>query len=386
MASVVLENLCKTFPRSPAPDLQAVQDVCLAVDDKEFVVLVGPSGCGKTTSLRLIAGLESVTSGVVRIDGADVNRVPPKDRDVAMVFQNYALYPHMTVFENMAFGLRMRKVPKQEIQRLVHEAAHMLDLVDQLPRKPHALSGGQRQRVAVGRAIVRKPRVFLFDEPLSNLDAPMRVQMRAELSRLHRRLGATMIYDTHDQVEAMTLGDRIVVMREGRVQQVAPPAELYLQPANAFVAGFIGSPPMNLVRGTLRPRDQDVWFEEQPAPPWPPSRPAPLRVQLAPRAAAALQGALGRPILLGLRPEHLAPILAPLSGGATPDASNAFDAEVELVEMLGAEILIHCLTGSHRIIAHAPLGARRERGTTMTFAATMEAAAFFDPDSGGRMG
>src|SRR5574344_2210788 len=247
MAHVVLENLVKTYPEKSGPGATVVHGINLEIRDREFMVLVGPSGCGKSTTLRMIAGLESVSGGTLRIDGRVVNDVAPKDRDIAMVFQNYALYPHMTVYENMAFGLKMRKLPKSEIDARVREASAMLGLDEYLQRRPKALSGGQRQRVAVGRAIVRKPKVFLFDEPLSNLDAKLRVQMRAEISSLHNRLKATMIYVTHDQVEALTMGDKIVVMKDGKVQQIGSPLYLYNHPINKFVAGFIGSPPMNFL-------------------------------------------------------------------------------------------------------------------------------------------
>src|SRR2546421_165769 len=242
MAQVLMKDLNKKYD-----EVHAVKDVNLHVRDKEFVVLVGPSGCGKSTTLRMVAGLEEITAGEIAIGDRVVNDLPPKDRDIAMVFQNYALYPHMTVYDNMAFGLKMRKFPKPEIQKRVQEAAEILGIHDLLKRKPRQLSGGQRQRVAVGRAIVRHPQVFLFDEPLSNLDAKLRVQMRVELKRLHERLETTAIYVTHDQVEAMTLGDRVVIMKDGSVQQVGEPLELYGKPANRFVAGFIGSPPLNFV-------------------------------------------------------------------------------------------------------------------------------------------
>ena len=245
MASVTLENVCKTYDNGQV----AVTDANFAVQDGEFMVLVGPSGCGKSTTLRMLAGLESVTSGTIHIDDQVVNDMPPKDRDVAMVFQNYALYPHMSVFDNMAFGLKLRKYSKKEIKVRVNQAADTLGLMEILKRKPKQLSGGQQQRVAVGRAIVRKPKVFLFDEPLSNLDAKLRIQMRAEIARLHRELAATMVYVTHDQTEAMTLGDRIVVMKDGVVQQIAAPLTLYSEPANVFVAGFIGNPAMNFIEG-----------------------------------------------------------------------------------------------------------------------------------------
>src|SRR5918912_3449584 len=250
MAQVVLRNLNKRYD-----EIHAVKDVNLEIRDKEFIVLVGPSGCGKTTTLRMVAGLESITSGQILIGDKIINELPPMDRDIAMVFQNYALYPHMNVYDNMAFGLKMRKFAKADIAKRVQEAADILGIQDYLKRKPRQLSGGQRQRVALGRAIVRHPQVFLFDEPLSNLDAKLRVQMRVELKKLHSRLGTTAIYVTHDQVEAMTLGDRVVVMRDGWVQQVGEPLELYNAPANKFVAGFIGSPAMNFARVSIKEAD-----------------------------------------------------------------------------------------------------------------------------------
>src|SRR3989339_50280 len=258
MAEVTLKNVTKVYEGGQV----AAKDININVHDKEFVVLVGPSGCGKSTTLRMIAGLEEITSGELFIDNKKVNDVSPKDRDIAMVFQNYALYPHMTVYENMAFGLKLRKFPKEEIKQRVTDAAKILGLEDYLTRKPKALSGGQRQRVAVGRAIVRKPKVFLFDEPLSNLDAKLRVQMRAEISKLHTRLQSTMVYVTHDQVEAMTMGDRIVVMKDGFIQQIADPITLYDKPANKFVAGFMGSPPMNFMDGTIVKKDGKLYFDE----------------------------------------------------------------------------------------------------------------------------
>ena len=258
MAQVKIEHVDKVYPGN----VKAVDDVSLEIKDGEFVALVGPSGCGKSTTLRMVAGLEEISQGTITIGGQVVNDVPPKDRDIAMVFQNYALYPHMTVRENMAFGLKLRKFPKDEIARRVDEAAKILGIGDLLDRRPKALSGGQRQRVAVGRAIVRKPAVFLFDEPLSNLDAKMRIQMRVEISRLHAQLGATMLYVTHDQVEAMTMGQRIVVMKEGVVQQVDDPIALYDRPVNRFVAGFIGTPPMNFIEGTIQKEELGWVFEE----------------------------------------------------------------------------------------------------------------------------
>ena len=258
MAEVRLKNVSKIYNEK----VRAVDQVNLKIHDKEFMVLVGPSGCGKSTTLRMIAGLEDISEGKIFIDNVLVNDIPPKDRDIAMVFQNYALYPHMTVFENMAFGLKLRKFRKEEIKKRVQDAAEILDLQNLLDRRPKELSGGQRQRVAVGRAIVRKPKVFLFDEPLSNLDAKLRVQMRVEISKLHQKLEATMIYVTHDQVEAMTMGDRITVMKDGLVQQVESPANLYSRPVNKFVAGFIGSPAMNFFSGDLI-RNGSTFFENK---------------------------------------------------------------------------------------------------------------------------
>src|SRR5262245_42802725 len=289
MAQVVLKDLNKKFD-----EVHAVKDVNLTIRDKEFMVFVGPSGCGKTTTLRMVAGLEEITAGEIAIGDRVVNDLPPKDRDIAMVFQNYALYPHMTVYDNMAFGLKMRKFPKHEIAKRVREAADILGIQDLLKRKPRQLSGGQRQRVAVGRAIVRHPQVFLFDEPLSNLDAKLRVQMRVELKRLHDRLETTAIYVTHDQVEAMTLGDRVVVMRDGRVQQVGDPMELYNQPANRFVAGFIGSPAMNFASVRIAAENGSLWAESDD-----------LRIKVPARIAQRLGRYVGSGTTLGVRPEDL---------------------------------------------------------------------------------
>src|SRR6516164_9365391 len=289
MAKVLLEQVSKQFG-----NVLAVNNVTLDVPDRQFTVLVGPSGCGKTTCLRLIAGLEESTAGNIYIGERLVNDVAPKDRDIAMVFQNYALYPHMTVYDNMAFGLRLRKYPRPEIDRRVKEAAEMLGIQELLKRKPRQLSGGQRQRVALGRAIVRHPRVFLFDEPLSNLDAKLLVQMRVELKKLHDRLGTTAIYVTHDQVEAMTLGDRVVVMKDGLVQQVGEPLELYNNPANKFVAGFIGSPSMNFASVTVTEANGSLIVEN-----------AGLCIKLPVETAQRLRGHIGREITLGVRPEDL---------------------------------------------------------------------------------
>src|SRR5580698_8004336 len=288
MAMLALEKLSKRYG-----GIDAVRAIDLEINDGEFVALVGPSGCGKSTTLRMIAGLEEITSGTVAIGGRVVNGVPPKDRDIAMVFQNYALYPHMTVYDNMAFGLKLRKFTKADIDARVREAAAMLGLDAYLARKPKALSGGQRQRVALGRAIVRKPKVVLFDEPLSNLDATMRVSTRTEISKLHARLGATMIYVTHDQVEAMTMGDRICVMKDGNIMQVAAPLDLYNHPDNLFVAGFIGSPPMNFFRGMLRTAGGHVSFVEDNA------VGAPLTIALDEALAGRSSGHLDKPVVFG---------------------------------------------------------------------------------------
>src|SRR5262250_1910965 len=318
MARVLLRNLNKMFD-----GVHAVRDVNLEIRDKEFVVLVGPSSCGKTTTLRMVAGLESITSGDVLIGDTVVNNLPPMDRDIAMVFQNYALYPHMTVYDNMAFGLKMRKFERTEIGKRVQEAAEILGMQNLLKRKPRQLSGGQRQRVALGRAIVRHPRVFLFDEPLSNLDAKLRVQMRVELKKIHYRLGTTAIYVTHDQVEAMTLGDRVVVMRDGVVQQVGEPLELYNAPANKFVAGFIGSPAMNFATVTMTDGNGRLTASNDG-----------MEIELPSTHAERLRGHIGEQMTLGIRPEDLR-----VAGDADP-AGLTFSCKVEVVEQLGSEILL----------------------------------------------
>ena len=329
MAEVIVHKLNKKFDLT-----HVVKDVDLQIHDKEFVVFVGPSGCGKTTTLRMIAGLEAITSGEILIDDTIVNDVPPMDRDIAMVFQNYALYPHMSVAGNMAFGLKMRKFEKSEIDSRIKRAADILGIGDLLHRKPRQLSGGQRQRVALGRAIVRDPKVFLFDEPLSNLDAKLRVQMRVELKKLHERLGTTAIYVTHDQVEAMTLGDRVVVMKDGLVQQVGEPLELYNTPANRFVAGFIGSPAMNFADVTLAASNGKVWAE------------APgLRIGLPEEIAHRANGRNGGQATVGIRPEDIH-----IAGPADP-AELCFDVEVEVVEQLGSEILLDTRVGNSTFVA-----------------------------------
>ena len=340
MAQVVLNRLEKVYAGTRKnPDFRAVKSIDLEIEDKEFMVLVGPSGCGKSTTLRMIAGLEEVTSGTVAIGSQVINDVLPKDRDIAMVFQNYALYPHMTVYENMAFGLKLRKFAKKEIDRRVNDAAKILGLETLLQRKPKALSGGQRQRVAVGRAIVRKPKVFLFDEPLSNLDAKMRVSMRAEISKLHERLQTTMIYVTHDQVEAMTMGDRICVMNEGEIMQIDEPLNLYNRPTNLFVAGFIGSPSMNLFKGTIVSKDGRLLFEEAN------ENGSGFAIALDGPLAEKTKGLNGRAVVLGIRPEDTS-ILE--EGDASAEYSIV--AKTELSEPMGAETLVYLNTGGHDIV------------------------------------
>jgi multiple sugar transport system ATP-binding protein len=324
MASVQLKNVCKKYPNG----FEAVKNFNLDIQDKEFIIFVGPSGCGKSTTLRMIAGLEDIYSGELIIDGKVMNDVEPKDRDIAMVFQSYALYPHMSVYENMAFSLKLKKVPKDEIDKLVQEAARVLDLTHLLERKPKALSGGQRQRVAMGRAIVRSPKVFLMDEPLSNLDAKLRGQMRVEISKLHQRLGATIIYVTHDQTEAMTLGTRIVVMKDGVVQQIDTPQNLYDHPCNKFVAGFIGSPQMNMVNVDAVAEGNDVVLKF-----------ADQRIVLNQNRAAALKkgGYVGKKVTLGIRPEDIH------DGDEALEkySKSTFTAEVNVYEMLGANVLLY---------------------------------------------
>jgi multiple sugar transport system ATP-binding protein len=334
MAEVIVRKLNKKFDAN-----HVVKDVDLHIRDKEFVVFVGPSGCGKTTTLRMIAGLEAVTSGEILIGNTVVNEVPPMDRDIAMVFQNYALYPHMSVANNMAFGLKMRKFEKSEIQTRIKRAAEILGIGELLQRKPRQLSGGQRQRVALGRAIVRDPKVFLFDEPLSNLDAKLRVQMRVELKKLHERLGTTAIYVTHDQVEAMTLGDRVVVMKDGVVQQVGEPLELYNNPANRFVAGFIGSPAMNFAEVTLA-RDSGRLWAMAPG----------LRIGVPDPIASRANGRDGAKATIGIRPEDIH-VAGPADG-----PEYCVDAEIEVVEQLGSEILLDTRVGDNAFVASVDPG------------------------------
>lgn len=363
MAKVVLEHVYKIYPGG----VTAVDDANLVIEDKEFVVLVGPSGCGKSTTLRMVAGLEEISKGSIFIDGKKVNDVPPKNRDIAMVFQNYALYPHMSVYKNMAFGLKLRRYPNAEIEARVREAAEILSITHLLDRKPKELSGGQRQRVAVGRAIVRKPKAFLFDEPLSNLDAKMRVQMRTEISKLHNRLQSTMIYVTHDQVEAMTMGDRIVVMKDGLIQQVAEPLELYDHPANQFVAGFIGSPPMNFFKGTLEGQGNSVWFNE-----------GGFRVRADDRQSHALASRIGQPVVFGIRPEDVSDV----QYVSSPNPDHQVKARVEVVEPMGAEIYLYLNTGKHSFIARISAHDTADVNQELSLVFNVKKAHFFDEKSG----
>ena len=366
--SVRLRALAKTFlDEHGRPLVTAVKGIDLDIQDGEFMVLVGPSGCGKSTVLRMIAGLEETTGGTIEIGGRIVNRVPPKDRGIAMVFQNYALYPHMSVFDNMAFGLKLAKKRKAEIRETVMRTAVALDLDKLLARKPHALSGGQRQRVALGRAIVRNPKVFLFDEPLSNLDAKMRVQMRAEISRLHAQLKTTMIYVTHDQVEAMTMGDRVCVMRDGVVLQVADPLTLYRQPQNLFVAGFIGSPAMNLFTGVVQRCNHAFCFVET-------GEPGALTVPLRGRLEQLAARYLRKPVVFGVRPEHLSP--------ANTDASHVpATFTVDLVEQMGAESILSLKSGALSVTARVYGEHLYKPGEKFTAHINVEKAHLFDAET-----
>jgi multiple sugar transport system ATP-binding protein len=361
MASVDLQSVRKVYDNGHV----AVHGATFTVADGEFVVLVGPSGCGKSTTLRMIAGLEDISSGTLSIGDRVVNDVAPKDRDIAMVFQNYALYPHMTVFDNMAFGLQLRKFPKAAIQERVEEAAALLGIDSILDRKPKALSGGQRQRVALGRAIVRKPQVFLFDEPLSNLDAKLRVQTRTEISRLHKRLGATMVYVTHDQVEAMTMGDRIVVLNDGHVQQIAAPLTLYNQPTNRFVGGFIGSPAMNFLDGRVA-RAADGWVFEAEN----------LSVPLSERIHSALAGQMPRDVSLGVRPEAIS---------VTSDASTGHPFRLDVTEPMGNEVFVYpqrAAEAGEQIVARVPPQPLPEPGQPLYLQFKPEGLHLFDRESG----
>ncbi len=356
---MVLEHITKNFG-----SVTAVRDFNLTVHDGEFTVLVGPSGCGKTTTLRIVAGLEEQSSGSVYIGGRKVDDLSPKDRNIAMVFQNYALYPHMNVFDNMAFGLRLRHTPPDEIRRRVNEAAEILGITPFLKRLPRELSGGQRQRVALGRAIVRRPAVFLMDEPLSNLDAKLRTQMRMELLKLYQRLGSTVIYVTHDQVEAMTMGTRIVVMKDGEIQQVAPPQELYDHPANMFVAGFIGSPPMNFLPARLRQDGGRVVAAGDG-----------FQVTLPPEKAALCNAA---DVVVGVRPEHIV-----VDDGSVPlSVDGTFEAVVDVVEPLGHEVYLHLAVGGHTVTARVGPAGIRKPGESVRVAFDINAVHAFHPDTG----
>jgi multiple sugar transport system ATP-binding protein len=363
MAEVKLEHVYKIYDGK----VTSANDVNLTINDKEFVVLVGPSGCGKSTTLRMIAGLEEITKGTISIDGKVVNDVPPKDRDIAMVFQNYALYPHMTVYENLAFGLKLRKFDKSEIDDRVQRAAKILGIDQYLERKPKALSGGQRQRVALGRAIVRNPKVFLFDEPLSNLDANLRVQMRTEISRLHHHLQTTMIYVTHDQIEAMSMGDRIVVMKDGVVQQVDTPLNIYHQPINKFVASFIGSPTMNFMKGSLHKNGTIKFMQER----------SNLGIILPNEVSARMQSYAKPEITLGIRPEHIYVTRPHDAQSLAP-----FKAMVEVVEPVGNEIFVYFSTGTDaQYVARVASDVKPEVGKPLDMYFDTVKAHFFDKDT-----
>jgi len=359
MAQVALRNIVKTFDRTPA-----VQGIDLDISDREFIVLVGPSGCGKSTTLRMIAGLEEATSGEIYIGDQLVNDVPPKDRDIAMVFQNYALYPHMTVFENMSFGLRLKKFPKPEIRERVQNAAHILDITDLLDRRPKQLSGGQRQRVAMGRAIVRNPKVFLFDEPLSNLDAKLRVQMRTEIKKIHQKVTTTTVYVTHDQIEAMTLADRVVIMNGGRIDQIGTPHEVYHKPRTQFVAGFIGSPMMNFLPCRLVENGAGltVRLSDWLALPVPPSREARYRPRV------------GHELIFGLRPEHIRE-----GRGEVPPGSAAFEARLDVVEPMGMETMVYFLVDGVEVCGRVDPAAAGTMGEPMRLVADVNQMHLIDP-------
>jgi len=363
--AVDIKNLVKTYVDDRGrPTFTAVKNISLHIEDGEFMVLVGPSGCGKSTTLRMVAGLEKISSGTISIGGRVVNELEPKDRGIAMVFQNYALYPHMTIFNNMAFGLQLAKKTKEFISESVGRTSKALGLDHMLERKPHALSGGQRQRVALGRAIVRSPKVFLFDEPLSNLDAKMRVQMRSEISKLHAQLGSTMIYVTHDQVEAMTMGDRICVMRDGNIMQVADPLTLYRQPDNLFVAGFIGSPPMNLLKGKVQKRDGSLVFVEG-------AEKNGLTLPLQGRLETLANKYVDKDIVFGVRPEHLADQVK--DSAHIPVVST-----VEISEPMGSESLVYLKAGTGNMIARIHGEHLYHLGEQVTIQVNLDKVSLFD--------
>ena len=364
MASLSLTNVCKVYPNG----FEAVKDFSLEVEDQEFIIFVGPSGCGKSTTLRMIAGLEEISSGELKIDGRVVNDVEPKDRDIAMVFQNYALYPHMTVFDNMAFGLKLRKGPKDEIKKKVEEAAKILDLEKLLDRKPKALSGGQRQRVAMGRAIVRNPKVFLMDEPLSNLDAKLRVQMRSEIASLHNRLKATIIYVTHDQTEAMTLGTRIVVLKDGVIMQVDSPQKLYNEPNNLFVAGFIGSPQMNFIDAVCKVEGERVTLNFEKT-----------SVVLPPAKAKKLidGGYNGKTVVMGIRPEDIGDSQIEIEA----HKDTVFETDVTGYELLGSEVLLYFNVAGTAMTAKVDSRTTARMGDHITLAIDPEKIHCFDKET-----
>ena len=360
MAEVKLRNVVKRFD-----DVEAVRSISLDIPDNEFAVLVGPSGCGKSTTLRMIAGLEEVTSGDILIGGEVVNDRPPKDRDIAMVFQNYALYPHMSAYENMAFGLKLRKFPKEEIKKRVDNAARILDITALLDRKPKALSGGQRQRVAMGRAIVRDPKVFLFDEPLSNLDAKLRVQMRTEIKRVHQMVKTTTVYVTHDQVEAMTLADRVVVMNNGVIEQIATPHDLYHHPKTQFVAGFIGSPAMNFLRCRVEQNGSGLRVRLSDA----------VSLPVPAAKSARWQGQLGKELIFGLRPEHI-------TEPRRADNQGEFPATLDVVEPMGMETMVYFSVDGQEVCGRVDPGSAKGPGEAMRLSANMEHMHLIDPQSG----
>ena len=364
MASLSLQHINKTYPNG----FQAVKDFNLEIEDKEFIIFVGPSGCGKSTTLRMIAGLEEISGGTLKIGDKVMNDVEPKDRDIAMVFQNYALYPHMTVYDNMAFGLKLRKVPKDQIDKAVREAARILDLEKLLDRKPKALSGGQRQRVAMGRAIVRNPKVFLMDEPLSNLDAKLRVQMRIEISKIHQRLGATIIYVTHDQTEAMTLGTRIVVMKDGVVQQVDTPQHLYEQPGNLFVAGFMGSPQMNFLDAQIAEKGGDLI-----------AKVGEYDIVIPAAKAKVLKdgGYVGKTVVLGIRPEDIHDSQMFIEASPSAPMSSV----VKVYELLGAEVFLYFDVDGTQVTARVDPRTTAKTGDPIKFAFDMEKSHFFDKET-----
>ena len=363
MASLSLQHINKTYPNG----FQAVKDFNLEIEDKEFIIFVGPSGCGKSTTLRMVAGLEEISGGTLKIGDKVMNDVEPKDRDIAMVFQNYALYPHMTVYDNMAFGLKLRKVPKDQIDKAVREAARILDLEKLLDRKPKALSGGQRQRVALGRAIVRDPKVFLLDEPLSNLDAKLRAQMRTEIAKLHKRLGTTFIYVTHDQTEAMTMGDRIVVMKDGFIQQVDTPQNLYDLPVNEFVAGFMGSPQMNFIDATLVKEGADYYVTFGAAK---------IKVP-ANKANAEIANYVGKEIVFGIRPEDVHD--EPEFIEKHPETRAA--ADVEVTELMGAETYLYLNCEGNALTARVEPTSTAKTGDKITIALDMNKMHLFDKET-----